>query len=226
MVDARIGTEVAGYRIEGVVARGGMGVVYRAHQLRLGRPVALKVLAPELANNEGFRERFEHESRLAAAIDHPNIIPLYEAGESDGVLYLSMRFVDGIDLKRLLALEGSLEPPRALAIVSQVAGALDAAHERGLVHRDVKPGNVLLASGTGTEASDHCYLVDFGLTKDTSAAVELTATGTFVGTIDYVAPEQIDGSPPDGRSDEYSLAAVLFECLRATRRSCATTRSR
>jgi serine/threonine-protein kinase len=152
-VDARIGTEVAGYRIEGAVARGGMGVVYRAQQLRLGRPVALKLLAPELANNEGFRARFEHESRLAAAIDHPNIIPLYEAGEADGLLFLSMRFVDGIDLKRLLALEGTLEPARAIAIVAQMAGALDAAHARGLVHRDVKPGNVLLASGTDTARS-------------------------------------------------------------------------
>jgi serine/threonine-protein kinase len=211
--DARIGSELAGYRIETAIGRGGMGVVYRAEQIRLGRKVALKLLAPELAENAGFRARFEHESRLAAALDHPNIVPLYEAGEADGLLFISMRYVEGTDLRALLNRDGRIEPRRALDIAAQVAGALDAAHGRGLVHRDVKPGNILIAPGAAAGAPEHCYLTDFGLTKDTSSPVELTATGTFVGTIDYIAPEQIEGSPPDGRGDQYALACVLFECL-------------
>jgi Protein kinase domain len=211
--DARIGSELAGYRIETAIGRGGMGVVYRAEQIRLGRKVALKLLAPELAENAGFRARFEHESRLAAALDHPNIVPLYEAGEADGLLFISMRYVEGTDLRALLNREGRLEPQRALDVAAQVAGALDAAHARGLVHRDVKPGNILIAPGAAAGAPEHCYLTDFGLTKDTSSPVELTATGTFVGTIDYIAPEQIEGSAPDGRGDQYALACVLFECL-------------
>ena len=187
--DARIGSELAGYRIETAIGRGGMGVVYRAEQIRLGRKVALKLLAPELAENAGFRARFEHESRLAAALDHPNIVPLYEAGEADGLLFISMRYVEGTDLRALLNRHGRLEPQRAIDVAAQVAGALDAAHARGLVHRDVKPGNILIAPGAAAGAPEHCYLTDFGLTKDTSSPVELTATGTFVGTIDYIAPE-------------------------------------
>jgi Protein kinase domain len=210
--DARIGSELAGYRIETAIGRGGMGVVYRAEQLRLGRKVALKLLAPELAENAGFRARFEHESRLAAALDHPNIVPLYEAGEADGLLFISMRYVEGTDLRALLNRDGRIEPERALDIAAQVASALDAAHARGLVHRDVKPGNILIAP-TVAGGPEHCYLTDFGLTKDTSSPVELTATGTFVGTIDYIAPEQIEGATPDGRGDQYALACVLFECL-------------
>jgi hypothetical protein len=211
--DARIGSELAGYRIEVPIGRGGMGVVYRAEQLRLGRKVALKLLAPELAENQGFRARFEHESRLAAALDHPNIVPLFEAGEADGLLFISMRYVEGTDLRALLSKQGRLEPERALAIAAQVASALDAAHMRGLVHRDVKPGNILIAGDAAPDLPEHCYLTDFGLTKDTSSPVELTATGTFVGTIDYIAPEQIEGAKPDGRGDQYALACVLFECL-------------
>jgi Protein kinase domain len=211
--DARIGSELAGYRIEVPIGRGGMGVVYRAEQLRLGRKVALKLLAPELAENQGFRARFEHESRLAAALDHPNIVPLFEAGEADGLLFISMRYVEGTDLRDLLSRGGRLDPERALAIAAQVGSALDAAHIRGLVHRDVKPGNILIASDTAANLPEHCYLTDFGLTKDTSSPVELTATGTFVGTIDYIAPEQIEGAKPDGRGDQYALACVLFECL-------------
>jgi serine/threonine-protein kinase len=210
--DARIGSELAGYRIETLIGRGGMGVVYRAEQIRLGRKVALKLLAPEMAANAGFRARFEHESRLAAALDHPNIVPLYEAGEAGGLLFISMRYVEGTDLRKLLDADGRLEPHRVLTIAAQVAGALDAAHTRGLVHRDVKPGNILIAPGVAAGA-EHCYLTDFGLTKDTSSPVELTATGTFVGTIDYIAPEQIEGAAPDGRGDQYALACVLFECL-------------
>ena len=213
--DARIGSELAGYRIEAPIGRGGMGVVYRAEQLRLGRKVALKLLAPEMAENEGFRARFEHESRLAALLDHPNIVPLFEAGEADGLLFISMRLVEGTDLRELLSREGRLEPERALAIAAQVASALDAAHGRGLVHRDVKPGNILIASDSAADRAEHCYLTDFGLTKDTSSPVELTATGTFVGTIDYIAPEQIEGSTAAGRGDQYALGCVLFECLTA-----------
>jgi len=215
MTDAdrfQTGSEFAGYRIERVLGRGGMGVVYLAEQLSLGRKVALKVLVPELADNPGFRVRFESESRLAAAIDHPNIIPLYEAGEDSGLLFITMRYVRGTDLLEVLRAEPVLPMDRALQIASQVGAALDAAHESGLVHRDVKPGNVLVASGAGAERSDHCYLTDFGLTKDTANAIALTATGQFVGTIDYVAPEQIDGSP-DGRGDQYSLACMTYECL-------------
>ena len=211
--DGRIGSELAGYRIEAPIGRGGMGVVYRAEQVRLGRKVALKLLAPELAENQGFRARFEHESRLAAVLDHPNIVPLFEAGEADGLLFISMRYVEGTDLRDLLSRDGRLEPERALAIAAQVASALDAAHDRGLVHRDVKPGNILIASDVAADRPEHCYLTDFGLTKDTSSPVELTATGTFVGTIDYIAPEQIEGAAAAGRGDQYALACVLFECL-------------
>ena len=211
--DPRIGTELAGYLIEAVVGRGGMGVVYRAEHLRLKRKVALKLLPPELASNEGFRERFECESQLAAAIDHPNIIPLYDAGRADELLFLTMRFVDGLDLKALLTQEGPLPLERAVSIVAQIGGALDAAHARGLVHRDVKPANVLVASGAGPEASDHCYLTDFGLTKDTSSSLNLTGTGQFVGTIDYVAPEQIQGDKPKGAADQYALGCVMYEAL-------------
>ncbi len=209
----RIGSELAGYRIEAIVGRGGMGIVYRAEHLKLGRKVALKLLPPDLAATPGFRERFEGESRLAAAIDHPHIIPLYDAGMTDGLLYLTMRFVDGLDLKGLLARDGPLALDRAVTIVAQVGGALDAAHARGLVHRDVKPANVLVASGAGPEASDHCYLTDFGLTKDTTSPLQLTRPGQFVGTIGYVAPEQIQGATPSGAADQYALGCVLYECL-------------
>ena len=210
---ARIGSELAGYRIEAQIGRGGMGIVYRAEQLRLGRKVALKLLAPELAENQGFRARFEHESRLAGVLDHPHIVPLFEAGEVDGLLFISMHYVEGTDLRELLSRDGRLDSERALAIAAQVAGALDAAHGHGLVHRDVKPGNILIAGDAPADRPEHCFLTDFGLTKDTSSPVELTATGTFVGTIDYIAPEQIEGAKPDGRGDQYALACVLFECL-------------
>jgi serine/threonine protein kinase len=207
------GIEIAGYRIEARIGRGGMGEVYRAVQLSLGRRVALKVLAPELAADDVFRRRFLRESRIAAGIDHPNIIPIYEAGEDGGLLYITMRYVEGSDLARLLEREGRLAPARALAIIGQVAGALDAAHARGLVHRDVKPANILLA---GSELGGHCYLCDFGLIKQVDAEQmlsALTATDQFVGTIPYVAPEQIEGRDMDGRTDVYSLGCVLFHCL-------------
>ena len=159
----QLGPELAGYRVERLLGRGGMSVVYLAEDLRLGRKVALKLLAPELAEDERFRERFLRESRLAASIDHPNVIPIYEAGEAESVLFIAMRYVDGTDLKRLLEKDAKLEPARALALLSQAANALDEAHEHGLVHRDVKPGNILIG------AHEHVYLSDFGLTKQTGS---------------------------------------------------------
>ena len=182
-----------------------MGVVYRATDLSLERPVALKLIAPELAQDERFRERFLREPRLAASLDHPNVIPIYEAGERDGQLYLAMRYVEGSDLRTILRRDGKLAPERALRILAQIAAALDAAHRRALVHRDVKPANVLL------DEDGHAYLTDFGITKQLGG--ESTDTGRLVGTLDYLAPEQIRGEPVDGRTDGYSLACVLYECL-------------
>jgi serine/threonine protein kinase len=208
--DPRIGTQVLGYRIEALLGRGGMSVVYRAEDLRLKRRVALKLMAPELAGDERFRERFLRESELAASIDHPSIVPIYEAGEVDGQLYIAMRYVEGTDLKALLRAEGSLEPRRALALLEQVGNALDAAHQRGLVHRDVKPANVLVSVQAGRE---HCYLSDFGLTKQASSESGLTESGQFVGTVEYIAPEQIERGRVDGRADIYSLGCILYQCL-------------
>lgn len=204
--DPRIGTELGGYRIEARIGRGGMSTVYLAEHVRLGRKVALKILSSELALDEGFRTRFERESQLAASLDHPNIVPVYDAGEVDGVAYIAMRHIDGRDLGSLLAEDGRLEPSSAAAVIAQVADALDAAHALGLVHRDVKPGNVLLHG-------DHAYLTDFGLTKRLDAATVKTDTGHFMGTIHYAAPEQFEGRPLDARTDEYSLACVAFHCL-------------
>jgi YVTN family beta-propeller protein len=209
--DPRLGTRLAGYRIQGLLGQGGMGVVYQAEQERPRRQVALKLLLDPATASETFRERFLRESELAAAIDHPNVLPVYDAGETDGVLWIAMRYVDGIDLAALLARDGPVAPEQALAILGQVAGALDAAHTRGLVHRDVKPGNVLLAVEDGAVA--HTYLADFGLTKRIGGARGLTGSGQVLGTIDYVAPEQVEGGPVDGRADQYSLGCVLFECL-------------
>jgi hypothetical protein len=208
-----VGEEVAGYRIESFIGRGGMAVVYRAQDLRLGRQVALKLLAPELSENERFRQRFMRESQLAAAIDHPNIIPIYDAGNTPDLLYIVMRYVDGMDLKALLEREHRLQPDRVLHLFMQVASALDAAHARGLVHRDVKPGNIIVASGHGGEDVDHVYLTDFGLTKKSLSLSDFTTVGHFVGTVDYVAPEQIASKPIDGRADIYGLGCVMYEAL-------------
>jgi serine/threonine-protein kinase len=211
--------QIAGYRIEARLGRGGMGEVYRAVQLSLDRRVALKVLPPKLAEDDVFRRRFLRESRIAASIDHPSIIPIYETGEDRGLLYIAMRYVDGMDLSTLLRRDGRLTPARTLAIMAQVASALDAAHARGLVHRDVKPGNILLAAGP-PGSDGHCYLCDFGLIKEVDvqqARSALTATGQFVGTIPYVAPEQIEGGDIDGRADVYSLGCVVFHCLTGER---------
>jgi serine/threonine protein kinase/uncharacterized RDD family membrane protein YckC len=204
------GQEIGGYRIDDVAGRGGMGVVYKATQLALDRTVALKIIAPEVADDEDFRERFKRESRIAASIEHPNVIPVHEAGEVDGQLYIVMRYVDGTDLRELVQREGPLAPERAARIVAQVAEALDAAHARGLVHRDIKPANVLIARRGDT---DHVYLTDFGLTKHSSGESGLTKTGQWVGTLDYVAPEQIEGGAVDARTDVYALGAVLYQAL-------------
>jgi serine/threonine protein kinase len=212
MSEQPVGAEIAGYRIESVIGRGGMAVVYRAEDTRLGRKVALKLLAPALGEQEQFKLRFIQESRLAASLDHPNIIPIYEAGNADGVLFIAMRYVAGSDLKVALAGDSWLSPSRTLGLFDQIGDALDAAHALGLVHRDVKPANVLLTSFS--EQTDHVYLTDFGLTKRASSlTVGLTGTGHFLGTIDYVAPEQIAGKPVDARTDIYALGCVLFECL-------------
>ncbi len=212
-VDLQPGTEFAGYRISRTLGRGGMSVVYLAEHDWLQRKVALKVLAPQLAEDERFRERFVRESRLAASLDHPNVIPIYEAGGSGGDLFIAMRYVEGTDLRGLLHDGGALEPDRALGLLRQVAAALDAAHEQGLVHRDVKPGNVLLAQPRGSGPDVHVYLSDFGLTKRSASESGVTGTGQFVGTLDYAAPEQFQGGVPDARTDVYSLGCVLFECL-------------
>jgi predicted Ser/Thr protein kinase len=206
MVD-RVGTEIAGYRIEGLIGRGGMSVVYLAEHVRLGRKVALKLLSAELAENEKFRERFLRESQIAASIDHPNIVPIYDADEAEGTLFIAMRYVEGTDLGAAIRSQAPLEPARVVSLVSQIAGALDAAHVHGLVHRDVKPGNVLLTR------EDHVYVADFGLTKRALSVSGLTETGQLVGTIDYIAPEQAKGDPVDGRADVYSLGCLAYECL-------------
>ena len=204
----RIGSTIAGYRLEALLGRGGMSVVYLAEHLRLGRKVALKLLAPALSQDADFRERFERESRRAAEMDHPNIIPVYDAGEAEGVLYIAMRYVRGSDLKSMLEGEGALGVGRTLYLLEQAAAALDAAHARDLVHRDVKPANILVE-----QPADNVFLSDFGIVKQTTASRGLTRTGIFVGTVDYAAPEQIEGQGVDKRTDVYALGCVLYECL-------------
>ncbi|MEO3974747.1 serine/threonine-protein kinase [Streptomyces sp. CAU 1734] len=211
-----IGKRIADYRVEREIGRGGMAVVYRARDLRLDRTVALKLLAPELARNDTFRKRFTHESRVAAAIDHPHIVPVFEAGETDGLLYIAMRYVPGQDLRALLNRTGPLPVATAGRIAAQVASALDAAHAHDLVHRDVKPGNILIAEGTDSDHPEHVYLTDFGLTKKSLSLTGFTTVGQFVGTLDYVAPEQISGRPVDGRCDVYGFACVVYETLAGT----------
>jgi tRNA A-37 threonylcarbamoyl transferase component Bud32/streptogramin lyase len=199
--------DLLGYRVEELVGHGGMGVVYLAFDLRLKRRVALKLMTPDLAVDERFRERFARESELVMSLEHPNVVPIHDAGELDGQLYLAMRYVEGTDLRALLRSEGALAPTRAVSIVRQVAHALDAAHARGLVHRDVKPSNVLL------DESEHVYLADFGLTRRVTDDGARLGDARSLGTPAYLAPEQIEGRPVDGRSDVYSLGCLLYECL-------------
>src|SRR3954454_4512788 len=208
MADLAPGDVFAGHRIEDVAGSGGMGVVYRGVQLALDRTVALKLITPALAGDPDLRARFVRESRAAASIEHPNVIPLFSAGSEQDVLYISMRFVDGEDLRALLRREGPLDPRRAARIVAQIGAALDAAHERGLVHRDVKPANVLLTP------TDHAYLTDFGLIKRVGeGATQVSRPGGWVGTLGYVAPEQIRGERVDARADVYALGSVLYHAL-------------
>jgi serine/threonine protein kinase/DNA-binding beta-propeller fold protein YncE len=210
MAELAPGSVVAGYRIEAIVGRGGMGVVYRATQLSLDRPVALKAIAPELAGDVMFRERFKRESRLAASIEHPNVIPVYEAGEGDGLLYLTMRYIEGTDLRALIEANGALEPTRGARLVAQVAAALAAAHRRGLMHRDVKPANVLIDA---EDEREHAYLTDFGIARHVAATSGLTQTGSVLGTLDYLAPERMADGSGDARADVYALGCVLFQAL-------------
>jgi serine/threonine-protein kinase len=200
------GEQFAGCRIDAVAGRGGMGVVYRATQLNLGRPVALKLITPDRAGDSDFRERFQRESRLAALIDHPNVVPVYEAGEAEGHLYLVMRWVRGTDLHALLKREKRLAPEVAATIVAQVAAGLDAAHAAGLVHRDVKPANVLLSG-------EHAYLSDFGLSRLEASESRLTDSGQWIGSVDYCSPEQLRGLRTDARADVYALGCVLHAAL-------------
>jgi len=212
MPDLNPGTTFAGHRIEGVAGRGGMGTVYRATHLALDHVVALKVIAADLAADDAFRERFRSESRIAVSLRHPNVVPIHHAGEEDGLLFVTMDLVDGPDLRQLVIAEGPLDPERAIGIAEQVAAALDVAHARGLVHRDIKPGNILVERDSG----DRAYLTDFGLAKRFDQATEagaLTRTGAFVGTLDYVAPEQIRGDRLDARTDVYALGCVMYETM-------------
>lgn len=201
------GSTIAGYEVEAVVGSGGIGVLYRARQVRLDRPVALKLVEADAAREPVVRERLRREARTVAALDHPNIVPLYEAGEEDGTVYIVTRWVDGTELGTLIRRDGPLEPGRAARIAAQIASALEVAHEKGLIHRDIKPSNAILTS------EDHVYLTDFGLTKRAESASGFTAAGQMLGTIDYVAPEQIEGGESDARGDVYGLACVLFETL-------------
>jgi serine/threonine protein kinase len=209
------GTEIARYRIEFLIGRGDMGTVYRAEDMRLGRKVALKLLSPELAVSERFRRRFLMESELAATLDHPNIIPIYDAGKIDGQLFIAMRYVLGDDLKGLLTKDGPLAAGRTLRLFGQIGDALGSAHRAGLVHRDVKPANILVAAGLPRPASgDHVYVTDFGLRGDPSEETdELTGTGRPLGTVEYVSPEQIQGRPVGPAADIYALGSMLYECL-------------
>ncbi|MCO1659328.1 serine/threonine-protein kinase [Pseudonocardia humida] len=208
-----VGHVLAGHRIDALIGEGGMGVVYRATHLQLRRTVALKVLPPSLAADHEYRRRFEREAAIAASLEHPNVVPIYDAGHANGILYLSMRFVDGEDLGAVLQREGRLGVERVCALLGPVADALDAVHEAGLVHRDVKPGNVLIARSQRPRGGEQVYLCDFGIAKGAAAGSDITSAGQVFGTLQYSSPEQIEGRWLDGRSDQYGLACLAFRCL-------------
>jgi hypothetical protein len=210
-----VGMDFAGYRLRAVLGRGGMSIVYQAENPRLRNVIALKVLAPELANDQIFRTRFREESQIAASLNHPNVIPIHDFGSSNGLLYIAMRYVSGTDLRRLIAEHRRLAPDTAIHLLEQAARALDTAHRRGLVHRDIKPGNLLIAqSGSGDEMDpEHVYLADFGITKYVGRRTGLTAAGMLIGTVHYTSPEQIQELTVLGTADQYSLGCVLYECL-------------
>jgi serine/threonine protein kinase len=207
------GAEFAGFRIERTLGRGGMGIVYLARQVRLDRLVALKVIRSELAADERFRARFQEESRTAASIEHPHVVTVYGAGEHDGLLYVSMRYVPGRDLGRMISSQGALSTDGAASLISEVADGLDAVHAAGLVHRDVKPANVLVGESHPGDDGSTAYLTDFGLAKLVASTTGLTATGEVIGTVDYMAPEQIEGRRVDARTDVYALGCVLFHAV-------------
>ncbi|HEV7399572.1 MAG TPA: serine/threonine-protein kinase [Solirubrobacterales bacterium] len=209
-IELSAGEEFAGYRIERRLGRGGMGVLYLALEPGLERRVALKLIAPEAAADEVFAKRFAEESKIAASIEHPNVVPIYAAGKEDGVPFIAMRYVAGADLAKRLAREGRLEPAAAVELIAQIGNGLDAIHAAGLIHRDVKPANVLLSGGDGAE---HTYITDFGVARNVATESGLTQTGRFVGTLDYVAPEQISGGEIDARVDVYALGCLLFKLL-------------
>jgi DNA-binding beta-propeller fold protein YncE/tRNA A-37 threonylcarbamoyl transferase component Bud32 len=208
--DLHPGQDFAGHRVEAEIGRGGMGIVYRALNLALERERALKVVVPALSADAGFRERFRRESRLAAQVEHPNVVAVHDAGEERGRLYIAMRLVDGPDLGHLVQARGPLELGRAAQVIGDVAAGLDAAHERGLVHRDVKPSNVLVGSSGGAERG---FLTDFGISRSVGTETVLTSAGAFLGSVDYVAPEQVEGQDVDGRADVYALGGVLHFAL-------------
>jgi serine/threonine protein kinase len=212
MFHPAIGSVIAGFRLDSFQGRGGMGAVYEATELSLERRVALKLILPEFAEDAGFRARFKREARLAAQIDHPHAVPVYQAGERDGQLYIAMRYVEGSDLEALVTSERGLHPRHAATLVAQVAQALDAAHERGMVHRDLKPENVLLEQ---RRASLHAYLTDFGLSKAVGSTSGVTKSGTWVGTVDFAAPEQLQARDVDARTDVYALGCMLYHALTA-----------
>ena len=212
MVEIALGSTIAGFRVERLLGRGAMGAVYLTEDVHLQRKVAVKVLAREFSEDERFRRRFLFESQLAASFEHPHIVPIYAAGEEGDVLFLAMKYVEGYDLRELIDATERVGDERALGLLAQVGDALDTAHGLGLVHRDVKPANILIGAG-GVE---HAYLCDFGLARHASTIASLTGTRAFVGTIAYIAPEQIESGAVDARADVYALGCVLFECLTGT----------
>jgi YVTN family beta-propeller protein len=214
MVDDQwLGAELAGYRIERLIGRGGAGVVYRATHLRLHRPAAVKVLAVGLAVEAEYRRRFEREARLAAGLEHEHIVPIYDAGYAQDRLFLAMRYIEGPNLATVIDNDGPLGLRDTCELLAGIANALDSAHQAGLVHRDVKPANILIATPEGPTRRRHAYLCDFGIARHAATSSTLTATGQVLGTLQYCAPEQIQGQPVDGRADQYALACVVFHCL-------------